>query len=619
MRNRVYAKTCAICGLPFESGSPAGKICPRDHWVNCAICGKSFIATKEQLLSGSKLLCSKSCANRAKGQSYLTAKKYDCTCRICGQTVQSRNKQSDVCYNHTTAKCAYCGVEFPITREELIRGKKTCSDECKVKLSHQTYQSNYGKESNPENYAMLQSKVATTMKERYGVANILQSPEMRAKINQTMRERYGEHRELIVAKQRATNLEKYGAEFLQQVDEFKERSRKTCLERYGVENYAQSVAFHAQSIIDPSKAENATSFNNDARAFILSHFKEQLPTLRDLSKLCGMRESSVGWIVDSQHCQDLVALAYSYIEDELFEFLRSILPENAEIQRNTFKVITPYELDIYLPEYKFAIECNPTWTHNSSIAIYQGTGQGDKPKPRNYHKMKTDLCESQGIFLFHVFGYEWTHRSDIIKSMIANNLGVTSCKIGARNTEVREVSQQVASDFLTANHRQGSCIAKVRLGLYYKNELVSLMTFSRMRNTIGASIDCPDECWELSRFCSRLNTTVIGGASKLFKYFVEKFDPDEIRSFSDRAHTKGTLYETLGFKYAHTSDPGYMWVSIKTDVGYARNNAQKQNIKTFLNDENIDLSKTEVQIMEEHDFVQVFDSGVKLWIWRKEV
>ena len=100
----------------------------------------------------------------------------------------------------------------------------------------------------------------------------------------------------------------------------------------------------------------------------------------------------------------------------------------------------------------------------------------------------------------------------------------------------------------------------------------------------------------------------------LKKYILFLIDQlHEVISFSDRAHTRGNLYSTLGFRTKHMSDPGYVWVNYSTDTAYHRSNAQKQNIKKFLHDDLIDLSRTEKQIMEEHNFVQVYDSGTKLW------
>lgn len=142
------------------------------------------------------------------------------------------------------------------------------------------------------------------------------------------------------------------------------------------------------------------------------------------------------------------------------------------------------------------------------------------------------------------------------------------------------------------------------------------MTFSRMRNTIGTDGTDLADCWELVRFCNSKNTVVVGGASKLFKYFIKIYKPKRIRSFSDRAHTSGKLYENLKFVKLRVSDPGYVWVKLNSDKAYSRLNAQKQNIKKFLQDDTIDLSKTETQIMIEHKFVQVFDSGTILWEWK---
>lgn len=269
-------------------------------------------------------------------------------------------------------------------------------------------------------------------------------------------------------------------------------------------------------------------------------------------------------------------------------------------------VITPYELDLYLPAYKFAIECNPTCTHNSTIGVF---GPADKPKARGYHKMKSDRCESGGIFLFHIFGYEWVHRTDLIKSMLRNLLQKNTAVIYARNTQVHEVDSLTASKFLDLNHRQGSAASSIRLGLYCEGELVSLMTFSKMRNTLGTGAEDLSNCYELVRFCSKLSTSVVGGASKLFQHFLKTYDFTRIRSFSDRSHTRGGLYEKLGFKKVHETEPGYVWVSLKDDRSYSRVNAQKRNISQFLGDSDIDLNKSEKQIMEEHGFVQVFDSG----------
>ena len=227
--------------------------------------------------------------------------------------------------------------------------------------------------------------------------------------------------------------------------------------------------------------------------------------------------------------------------------------------------------------------------------------------------MKTQLCEDKGIFLFHIFGSEWTYSREIIVSMLRNLLGKNINKVYARQCQVKEVSAADCATFLNANHRQGNTNSPIRLGLFYNDELVSVMTFGKMRQSIGTDASDLSDCWELVRFCNKLNTSVVGGASKLFTYFVKQYQPSRIRSFSDRAHTRGNLYKQLGFTEVRKSDPGYVWVDSRTDISYHRYSAQKQNIKQFLHEDDIDLNRSEKQIMEEHGFLQVFDSGTILW------
>ena len=297
------------------------------------------------------------------------------------------------------------------------------------------------------------------------------------------------------------------------------------------------------------------------------------------------------------------------MEDEIITYLKS-LSTDIEIIHNSKKEITPLELDIYLPEYKFAIECNPTITHNSSFK----DPWGQNPKQYMYHKQKSDMCEEKGIQLFHIFGYEWTYKKEIIKSMIANDLGFTSNRLYARNTEVCEITSDECKEFLNTNHRQGNTFASIRLGLKDKktNELVSVMTFNKIRSTIGKNSRF--DGYELSRFCSKLDTLVIGGASKLFKYFLNNFPGIDIVSFSDKAHTSGKLYQVLGFHKVSESTPSYVWVNMKDDSYYTRVTCQKKNLCKLFHDNSIDVeNKTEKQIMEEHGYAQVFDSGVIRW------
>ena len=125
-----------------------------------------------------------------------------------------------------------------------------------------------------------------------------------------------------------------------------------------------------------------------------------------------------------------------------------------------------------------------------------------------------------------------------MKSRINGLLGLNN-RIFARKCIIKEISNNDAATFLNENHIQGSCVSKYRYGLYFNDELISIMTFGKSRFS--------DE-FELLRFCNKLNINVVGGASRLFNHFLNNHDEIvEVISYADRCWSKGNLYEKLGF------------------------------------------------------------------------
>ena len=650
-------KKCEYCGREFIATNGMTKYCNDQHFGTCVICGKKFPVKKDNLSEKCRpKTCSRQCSKILQNLTYKERTGYDNPMQNpevkqkIGETNLERYgvrhaAQAEEIKEKTrlTSRERY-GCDYYLQTDEFREAsEKTCLKKYGVSKIGQAKQvrdkiddtciERYGSRSCFGN-AEIRKKAAATYESRTGYALPQQDPAVQESISETNRVRYGVNRPMqsedIQAKAIKHNLEVWGAENPMQSAQIREKSRQTWLENYGVDNPMKSpeirdrnaasfrskhgVDYYMQTrdaklniIHDPSKVDNLIEFRSDPYSFVAKNFPNRLPSLKELNMILGT--TSADQIIKDLGCDDLVRYVRSYYEQGIVDLL-NILSVN--FKTNDHFQIRPYELDFYLDDHKFAIECDPTVTHNSSISDPWGAD----PKSPSYHKMKTDMCEDRGIFLFHIFGYEWTHKREIIESMIKNILGKCDQKIYARKCVVKEVDSNTATKFLNANHRQGAAGASVRLGLYYQGELVSLMTFGKMRNTIGTSKNEDlSDCWELVRFCSKLNTSVVGGASKLFKYFVRAYNPVRIRSFSDRAHTRGTLYQKLGFTELRRSDPGYVWVDLYTDRAYNRYNTQKQNIKKFLHDDTLDLSKSEKQIMEEHDFVQVFDCGTITWEW----
>jgi len=200
-------------------------------------------------------------------------------------------------------------------------------------------------------------------------------------------------------------------------------------------------------------------------------------------------------------------------------------------------------LDIFIPSLNLAIEFNGTFWH-SEIS-------GNKNKV--YHLNKTKSCIFKGIKLIHIFQFEWDTKKEIIKSILKNIIKKTPNKIYARECEVRDITLQCSIDFLEKNHLQGKDKSSIKLGLYHKNELVSVMTFCKSR------FDKKCE-YEMSRYCNNLNTSIIGGGNKLFSHFINSYRPNSMVSYSDRRYFNGNIYRQLGFTFVDNTSPSYFYL-----------------------------------------------------------
>ena len=256
--------------------------------------------------------------------------------------------------------------------------------------------------------------------------------------------------------------------------------------------------------------------------------------------------------------------------------------------------VSNYVVDVYLPKLGIAFDFNDLYSHSELL------------KDDKYHLIKTKFLLENGINLFHVWEDDWLNKTDIVRSMILNKIGCSETKIWARKCKVVEIlDNRVVRDFLNRNHIQGFVGSKVKLGLYYQGELVSIMTFGNLRKSLGQI--SKSGTFELLRFCNKLNTTVVGGASKLFTFFVKNFEVREVLSYSDYSRSNGNMYLKLGFKLEHNSAPNYYYII--DGVRKHRFSFRKARLVS----EGFNSKKTEAQIMRERGYYRIFDCGMQKW------
>jgi hypothetical protein len=303
------------------------------------------------------------------------------------------------------------------------------------------------------------------------------------------------------------------------------------------------------------------------------------------------------WNHNKSRCPKCSESGTSLQELDVCNFIKSKYTGN--IISNSYDIITPKELDIVIPEKKIAIEyCGLYW--HSELTN----------KDRHYHLDKLNRTTAAGYNLVTIFEDEWINKNNIVISRISNALGINkSEKIYARQCEIREISSSTASDFCNKHHLQGYTGSKIKLGLFYKNKIVSVMTFSKLSISKGSKNK--EGSWELSRFCSDIHYRVIGGASKLLSYFEKNYQWNEIISYADRRWSSGNLYEKIGFTLVGETKPNY-WYFKGRDLKRIHRFALRKN-STDPKDQ------TEWEIRKSQGWNRIWDCGNLKYVKYKKI
>lgn len=227
-------------------------------------------------------------------------------------------------------------------------------------------------------------------------------------------------------------------------------------------------------------------------------------------------------------------ISISNAEKDLQEFVSTF---TTNFVTNDRQLLHGKELDIYLPELRLGIEYNGNYWHST------------EKRDKNYHQRKTNLAQSKNINLIHIFEYEWFDfdKNLLLKDFLRNKIVGPTFKIYARQTNIKVVDYNTAKNFVDKFHLQGHIDFNIAFGLYFNNQLIQVMTFGRSKTE---NYDT-----ELLRFCSNSDYLVVGGASKLFKHYIEQYPTESIISYCDISKFTGKVYEQLGMKFDDITEP----------------------------------------------------------------
>lgn len=400
-------------------------------------------------------------------------------------------------------------------------------------------------------------------------------------------------------KRNKTNLLKYGESNPFKSEHFKKKSKESSLKKWGSEHFRSSekwknysdneIGKRKNTIFKQFLNENPNVVGQDDDNFIVKcyiHGEVKLP-----KKIFSNRK-----ITKTEYCCECNPIDKNISGKEVL--LMKLISDIYDGEIITSYKINQKEIDIYLPELKLGFEFNGNRWHSELFL------------KNDYHLKKTQICKDNGIRLIHIFEDDFDNKLNIVKSIISNVLNLSD-KIYARKTLLKKISdKEIVQKFLINNHLQGFVNTNINYGLYFNDELVSLMTFMKTRKILNKSNK--ESEYELVRFCNKTGISVVGGASKLFNQFIKEHHPVTVLSYCDLSWANGDLYKNLGFRSIGVTKPNYHYV-IK---GKRENRINYQKHK--LVKKGYDKNLTEVEIMNQLGYYRIFNCGNEKFLFKSE-
>lgn len=541
-------------------------------------CGKTtkFIS----LNKGYSKFCSLKCSNSSnstknkKKQTYI--EKYG---------VDHISKLDEIKEKKRNSSIIKYGTDCPLQNDDIKQKIKTTNlhkygtlytnqnEDVRLKI-HNTNILKYGCKS-PLGCKAIKDKIRQILIDKYGVKNPMNNKDIYNKSIITNNLKYGcdspLQNKLIYFKQRQTLKNRYGHEHPLQVPEIK---NKYCSDRlFSFFNYLLT-SDRLNNICKPN-------FNIEEYNGVYTEHEWICNKCNNVFK----DKLEFGRIPRCLKCYPKNAGTSKY-EKEIYDFC-SVYFNDVEL--NNRSILDGKEIDVYIPSIKLGIEFNGLYWHRETTEITP-----------NYHLNKTNLAKSKGVQLIHIFEDEWIEKQDIVKSVLLSKMNKLPNRIQARKCFIKQILNEEASRFLLDNHLQGF-INGTHYGLIYDNEIVSLLTVGKSR------FDNKYE-YEIYRFCSKINYSVVGALGKLFKHFLSENKPKSIITYADRRYGEGLAYTNLGFNYLYNTNPGYTYFDINgSNQRYNRMNFQKHALKDKLKVFNEEL--TEYQNMQLNGYDRIWDCG----------
>lgn len=506
------------------------------------------------------------------------------TCRFCGNKINIRkgffNKSGSACHK----ECKYNEMSISGSPFSNIETRKKAKETNLKKWGNEFPQKNElvkKKISNAKAKEDYQNHFKKVMQDRYGVDNPSKLPDHSQKVKNTSIKKYGKSHfslnEEVILKKTKTNIEKYGCPFPTQNEEVKSKIKNSWTkvveendEKYSMVNFVE---------------------NSEELWLCLKNGM----SLSDISFKFGLERVCLNKVLLSNRFKEKYQKVYVYPkrqkQKEVFDCLVSFGLKDVVMDD---RLAIGFELDVYSPSKKVAVEFNGSYWHSEAIL--------EPSDARNKHLNKTKMCSRKGIRLIHIFEKQWENRRFQYESFIKSAFGLNCNFVHARSCDIDFSAQY---NFMDSFHIQGKPRGvEYWVNLIFKGDIVGSMSFSTHHRQNSSVLELV-----LSRLAFKSDTTVVGGASRMFSY-AKKWAKingfEKIITWSDEMITEGRVYEKMGFNVERQYGPDYFYWDLKSN-SYRSKQSQKKSAT------GCPKEKTEREWCYENSMYRIWDCGKKRW------
>lgn len=325
----------------------------------------------------------------------------------------------------------------------------------------------------------------------------------------TIKNKYGKH---FLQTEMGQNIlkkrlkDKYGSENPYDNKEYKQnwlnKTTNTCLDKYGTKCILQEGSRQEEFAI-----KRANTIKQKNNGILITDVSKKLDiacsTLYERIRKWGFNLA----IIKDKNKSVLEVLVANWLDSINIEYKEQV------------------KIDNYIADFvinNIIIECDGLYWHSES------------KKDKYYHINKRKTYINNGYIPLFFRENEIRDMFPIVQSIILNKLNMTN-KYYARKLKITEINKTSGDLFFQENHlmRKG----RGRIFALVDDDILCAIRICKKQEGI----------YEVSRFCNRLNSSVIGGFSRLIKHVENILQPEEIITFIDQRYGQGNYLEKLGF------------------------------------------------------------------------